>query len=215
MGAGKNPWETPPLLRLRECHPHKCRSYHWYVVYMVMSMPNTLITSASWTSASIKVGTHATESASVCLARFAMQSLVFCCLLTVCALFCSPAACQETSLNYRLGVQRADNDATDLLIDLVTLECLNYSTRAAINLRQNENIKFWLDRRHPGDADLRSRFPTVRPTVDRMGITFQLRDVGEGNFSCGVQLNDANVDESTPVTLIGKRCGYLWLPHTV
>ena len=61
----------------------------------------------------------------------------------------------------------------------------------------------WFNRATPDDPDIEND-PYVLPADDGRGIVFQLPRQREGNYTCRVHVNLANVMESERKTLIGK-----------
>ena len=84
----------------------------------------------------------------------------------------------------------------------VTLRCRDNSlgTFAEIN-----TVRFWLNRTLPDDPDLRERSDVfLRPGQTGDSLTFTLTRSIEGRYTCGRQIDSANVEESAPVFVVGK-----------
>ena len=85
-------------------------------------------------------------------------------------------------------------------MDLITLRCRNSQSGSLELVR---NVIFWFNRATPNDPDLKNE-PYVFISSDNMGIVFQLPREREGNYTCGVRVDTANVMESERVPVIGK-----------
>ena len=100
---------------------------------------------------------------------------------------------------YELIVQRQQESSTGSAVDLITLRCRNTQSGSFEPVR---DVIFWFNRATPDDPGINNE-PGV--FQDRTGIVFQLqRESREGNYTCGVRIDQANVMESERVTLIGK-----------
>ena len=101
---------------------------------------------------------------------------------------------------YTLIVERQQETSTGPTVDLITLRCSNTQSRSFELIRE---VIFWFNRATPNDPDLKNE-RYVFNSEDGRGIVFQLPRDREGNYTCGVRVDTANVMESERVTLIGK-----------
>ena len=87
----------------------------------------------------------------------------------------------------------------------VTLQCRDNSINTIANIN---DVKFWLNRTSPDDPDLRERSDVfVSPGQTGTELTFVLTRSIEGSYTCGIQVDSANVEESNPEILVGKPRG--------
>ena len=93
---------------------------------------------------------------------------------------------------YELTVERDNPSTRGSGVDLITLRCRG---------RVDDGIRFWLNRTRPNDPDLKDE-NYVFTSNDGTSITFQLRQ--EGFYTCGRQIDSANVEESERVPVISK-----------
>ena len=77
-----------------------------------------------------------------------------------------------------------------------------------------DRVIFWFNRATPDDPNIKNQ-PNVFPAEDGRGVVFQLSRQREGNYTCGVRIDEANVMESERKTLIGELTSELILLLTV
>ena len=111
---------------------------------------------------------------------------------------------------YELIVERNDPSTQGSGVDLITLRCRESDNEGG-GILAVQLVKFWLNRTRPNDPDLKEE-DYVFTNRDNMGITFQLRQ--EGYYTCGMQTDAANVEESERVTVISKLLPILLLGVT-
>ena len=85
---------------------------------------------------------------------------------------------------------------------LIKLACRNSSTLENLDIH---TVYFYVNRTSVNDHDLRNRsdFSVVEDRDSNM-IEFTLTGASEGMFTCGRRIDDANIRESPPLTLICK-----------
>ena len=117
--------------------------------------------------------------------------------LTSCAvLLLSEVKPTKGQLRFELEVQRTVNER------VVTLLCRDNSINGIANIN---DVTFWLNRTQPDDPDLRDRSDVfVFPGQTGTELDFILTPSIEGSYTCGVQVDTANVQESEAEMLVGK-----------
>lgn len=84
----------------------------------------------------------------------------------------------------------------------VTLRCRDTSAGTLVDI---SDVNFWLNRTQADDPDLRERSDLdVPPGQTGDGLTFALTRRIEGLYTCGRQIDNANVEESSAVSLVGE-----------
>lgn len=102
-------------------------------------------------------------------------------------------------LRFELVFQRTVNDR------VVTLLCRDNSINGIANIN---DVTFWLNRTQPDDPDLRDRSDAfVFQGQTGTELSFILTRSNEGSYTCGVQVDSANVQESAAETLVGRLTG--------
>lgn len=134
-----------------------------------------------------------------CLARGlawrTMSAVAF--IIASVSLYALVASQQQSPAPYVLRVMREDESSQGSAVDLMTLQCLDSSDQ----VMRPQEVVFWLNRNAPNDPDFKDRDYVIVDN-DLREIVFQLRE--EGNYTCGIRTDVANVEESEPVPLIGE-----------
>lgn len=118
--------------------------------------------------------------------------------IVTCALCSLVLSQQQPSAPYTLVVQRQSASSRST-VDLITLRCRNADSED-LNV---QDVLFWFNRVSPDDPGIENE-PYVLLADDGRGIVFQLPRQREGNYTCGVRIDAANVMESERETLIGE-----------
>ena len=136
-----------------------------------------------------------------------MSRRLFVAIFTLCSL-----ALSQEQPTYMLRVERGQESSTGSQVDLITLHCCNTVSGNFEVIR--DGISFWFNRATPDDPNIKNQ-PDVFSAGDGRGIVFQLSRQREGNYTCGVHIDEANVMESEHKTLIGELTSELILLLTV
>ena len=125
-----------------------------------------------------------------------MSRSLFVAIFTLCSL-----ALSQEQPTYMLRVEREQESSTGSQVDLITLRCRNTVSGNFELIRGG--VIFWFNRATPDDPNIKNE-PDVFSTGDGRGIVFQLSRQREGNYTCGMRIDEANVMESERETLIGE-----------
>lgn len=85
---------------------------------------------------------------------------------------------------------------------MIILRCRTLPSAVEVDV---DNVVFWLNRRSACDPDLRER-GDIKVVIgdDHRSIIVNVTRRFEGNYSCGLRVDNANVIESSKVTLVCK-----------